>query len=186
MKKRISTSVSEVEEDFKGDVWGQVLTTQQRLEALSARIGAVERRLSAELGEGENALYASSNFTGGELVELTERISQLENPANGAAVKNEIKNLKNELEDLAVQCRGEGTHTPSPVFQWATYRVQEISGVVVGVTAIIAAVLLATDNIDVLKNPMFPLVMGVALITVAISSRLRRKKEDDLDVIYIP
>ena len=53
-------------------------------------------------------------------------------------------------------------------------------------TAVIADILLATDNIGLLKNPMFPLVMGISLLSVAIFGWMRKKENEDLDVIYIP
>ena len=186
MKKRISPSLAEIEEDFKGDLWGQVLTTQQRVEALSARLGAAERRISAEMGECGDAPPDACKITGGELDELHHRISLIEKSSVNLKLKGEVKKLSGELQALVENQEKNESGGGSPVFQWSTYRVVEISGAVTGVTAVIAAILLATDNIGLLKNPMFPLVMGISLLSVAIFGWMRKKENEDLDVIYIP
>jgi len=186
MKKRMSPSIAEIEEDFKGDLWGQVLTTQQRVEALSARLGAAERRISVEMGECGDTVPDACKITGGELAELHHRMSMLEKSSVNPKLEGEVKKLSGELQALAASHGKNENSQGSPVFQWSTYRVVELSGAVTGVTAVIASILLATDNVELLKNPMFPLLMGIALLSVAILSWRRKKVNEDLDVIYIP
>jgi len=186
MKKRVGSSTSEIVEDFKGDMWGQVLTTQQRVDALSARLGAVERRLSLEMGEGGEMDLMNFEFTRGELDSLEARLEYVENSTVNTEIKNEMKTMKKDIDIIKEEHAGVIKQPPSPVFQWATYRVGELSGVVAGISAVSAAVLIATDNMEALKSPLFSLFVGITLITVAAASWRKKKRDEELDVIYIP
>jgi len=117
---------------------------------------------------------------------LEERVSRVEESSLSEDFQKEIVDIKKEIKEIT-EDRGAGDFQQhSPVFQWATYRVVELSGFVAGLSAIVAALLLATGNVDVLKNPIFSLAMGIALLSVAVVSWRGKKSNDDLDVIYIP
>lgn len=183
---KTNRQAAEVVEDFKGDLWGQVLTTQQRVEALAARLGALERRISADAGAGDGNWPAALSASDGDLEELRTRLAHLETAAAAPELCRELKDVREELVGLRREMEAASKPTSSPLFQWATYRVGELSGLVAGGSALTAAALLATGHLDALKSPAFSLVVGVALVTVAGVSWRRRRRDEKMDVIYIP
>ena len=131
------------------DIVGRVMSLEQKTRGLYGRVGAMEMRLSME--PGELAVFDNTEFVSGEhphiqktTASLEERISALES------------SLHEKKHALTVQ----------------KISVLDVTGIVIGLSMLAVGALLATDSVDILRNPLLAFAVGIIILACAVGRLL--------------
>jgi len=171
-------------ENSEKDVYGTLASLDQMVRSLDMRLRAIEKRLSMDdpnfkldvekLQTGET-VQKSDEFIKkmGEVEDnisaLTQRLSGVENIANNKltgsmlSLQSELRRLSESYESLGKRIKdgGYGTKTISV----GSVKIPiDVTGIVAAGAMVAAAVLIATGNLRILTEPLFPVLIAVAFI----------------------
>ncbi len=125
------------------DTIGRVMALEQKTRGLSGRVSALEIRFSpGETSPVEAAAYDATEFVPGE-------------PRRDASVESRIAALEAAL--------GENGRTSGP----RKVSAFDVTGLVIGISLLAVGALLATDSIDLLRNPLLASTAGAIILACA-------------------
>ncbi|MCD1296280.1 hypothetical protein CUJ83_14855 [Methanocella sp. CWC-04] len=142
----------------ESDIDGRILSLEQRFRGLSGRVSALEIRLSSG-PDGEDE-YDPTEFVAGEsgAPYYDDPLSALEKRVRG------IEKALNDKEPLSTV----------PACPAKTGLLPDITGLVAGSFMLLTGILLALNSFDVLRNPLFAMGCGAALIIPALLNMARK------------
>lgn len=131
------------------DIVGRVMALEQKTRGLYGRVGAMEMRMS--MGPGEAAVYDNTEFVPGEHRPVQGTTASLENRI--AALESSLKEKKQALTVQKVS-------------------MLDVTGLVIGFSMLAVGVLLATDSVDILRNPLLAFAAGIIILACAVGRLL--------------
>lgn len=167
------------------DFYGKLLSAEQAMKSLEGRLRGIEYRLSfddqktmqaIEKKQGaDSELKQFLNLVEGKVFALEARIKELDilhkKLEEAKAELKEIKARNAELEknilEMQTQMHGK-KNNPRP---FSIKIPVDITGIVAAACMLIIAVLLATNNSEILREPAFSMTMGVAFILAVAGKR---------------
>jgi len=128
----------------EADILGRLMALEQRTRGLNGRVNALEMRLS---GAAVGDVQDECEFIAGELPpdSLEKRVAALEAIANGRKEPD---------------ARGAS--------------MLDITGMVVGLSLLAVGVLLSTNSIDLLRNPLLAFTVGVIILACSMGRLLKK------------
>ena len=128
----------------EADILGRVMALEQRTRGLHGRVNALEMRLSGAVGPDAQE---DCEFVAGERLpdSLEKRVAALEAIANGRKEPD---------------ARGAS--------------MLDITGMVVGLSLLAVGVLLSTNSIDLLRNPLLAFTVGVIILACSMGRLLKK------------
>lgn len=132
-----------------GDVYGRIMSLEQKVRGLSARIHAMELSLSLPGGRESSTLLAEDEFV----------------PATSAGMGEDVV-LENRL--LALE-KALTLKEPKDLNLLAARHTKDMTGILIGGILIVTGILLYTGSTDILRNPLLSLGCGILIIACAIA-----------------
>jgi BMFP domain-containing protein YqiC len=134
------TIMEAVNKNVEPDIVGRVMALEQRTRGLNGRVSALEMRFSQGAGE------ASADFT--EFVP-----GEAPRERRGASLDERVRALEASLSKKP------------PTAQKMS--MLDVTGIVVGLSMLAVGMLLATDSIDLLRNPLLAFAGGFIILACA-------------------
>ena len=127
------------------DIIGRVMSLEQKTKGLYGRVSAIEMRISMEQGEVQD--YDAMEFVPGERPAAKGAAVPLENRV--AALESSFKGNK---RSLAV----------------GNISMLDVTGLVIGISALAIGFLLAIGSIDILRSPLLAFAVGIIIVACSV------------------
>jgi hypothetical protein len=134
------------------DMTGRVLSLEQRFKGLQGRLAAIEARLSCPGGNSGNDI-PEEDFV----------------PATGQFDKHETADYG--MSDDQKCSAGRAPPDPGPVTAGVTKMNFDITGMIAGAIMLGAGILLFTENLEIIKNPLVAIGCGILLMIGALKGK---------------
>jgi predicted nuclease with TOPRIM domain len=134
------------------DIQGRILSLEQKFRGINGRLSALEMRLS----EGSSSFETPDNI---EFIASEEPY----------VISSSHKDIESRLKAIEESIKDKGTVKVKKNRISSPY---DIAALLTGSMLIIAGFLLYTGNIELIKNPLFVIVFGVAILACAVLKAL--------------
>jgi hypothetical protein len=171
-------------ENSEKDIYGTLASLDQMVRSIDMRLRAIEKRLSMDdpnfkldvekLQAGETVRESDEVIKKMRDVEdnisaLAQRLSSVENVANNKltgsilSLQSELRRLSESYESLNKRLK-EGSYGTRTISVGSVKIPVDVTGIVAAGAMVAAAVLIATGNLRILTEPVFPILIAVAFI----------------------